>query len=100
MVMIFLWYLDRGNGGRDRAGQWKARKIITIPAEPADPATLPPLLQGFRSDGDDLSLVSRPRQRRTRSGGAVEGKEDHHHPRGAGRSGDLAAPAPGLQIGW
>ena len=39
---IFLWYLDReGRGG------WKARKVITIPAEPADPAQLPPLLQGF-----------------------------------------------------
>ncbi len=31
-----------------RAGdRWTADKVITIPAEPADPADLPPLLQGF-----------------------------------------------------
>jgi len=42
---IFTWYLDQAaNGG---AGEWKARKVITIPAEPADPALLPPLLKGF-----------------------------------------------------
>ncbi len=42
---IWLWYLDKRNGG----GEWKARKVITIPAEPADPAILPPLLQGFKA---------------------------------------------------
>ncbi len=42
---IWLWYLDKRNGG----GEWKARKMITIPAEPADPAILPPLLQGFKA---------------------------------------------------
>jgi selenium-binding protein 1 len=42
---IFLWYLDRE--ANDGKGEWRARKVITIPAEPADPATLPPLLQGF-----------------------------------------------------
>jgi selenium-binding protein 1 len=36
---IWLWYRDHG--------QWKIQKVITIPAEPADPAVLPPLLQGF-----------------------------------------------------
>jgi selenium-binding protein 1 len=42
---IFAWYLDReARGGR---GEWKARKIITIPAEPADPSVLPPILAGF-----------------------------------------------------
>ena len=30
-----------------RDGQWRADKVITIPAEPADPATLPPALQPF-----------------------------------------------------
>lgn len=40
---IWTWYLD----GQD--GRWKARKVITIPAEPADPADLPPLLQGFKA---------------------------------------------------
>jgi selenium-binding protein 1 len=46
---IFLWYLDRGNAGRDGIGEWKAKKVITIPAEPGDPADLPPLLQGFKA---------------------------------------------------
>ena len=40
---IWVWHLDT------RDGQWKARKVITIPAEPADPAELPPLLQGFKA---------------------------------------------------
>jgi methanethiol oxidase len=36
---VWLWY---------REGQrWEIRKVITIPAEPADPALLPPILQGF-----------------------------------------------------
>lgn len=42
---IYTWYLDRD--ARDGAGEWKARKVITIPAEPADPSVLPPVLQGF-----------------------------------------------------
>src|SRR5882724_12165034 len=40
---IWVWYLEGGNG--NGGGEWLARKVITIPAEPADPATLPPLLQ-------------------------------------------------------
>jgi selenium-binding protein 1 len=42
---IFLWYLDRSNG----KNEWKARKVITIPAVPADEADLPPLLKGFKA---------------------------------------------------
>jgi selenium-binding protein 1 len=42
---IFLWYLDRADASGKR--EWKAKKVITIPAEPADPSLLPPLLQGF-----------------------------------------------------
>ncbi len=38
---IWLWH--RPNG------KWDVRKVIEIPAEPADPATLPPLLQGFKA---------------------------------------------------
>jgi selenium-binding protein 1 len=38
---IWMWHLDEADG------QWKTRKVITIPAEPADPADLPPVLQGF-----------------------------------------------------
>jgi len=44
---IFLWYLDRSNGnGR---GEWKTRKVITIPAVSADEADLPPMLKGFKA---------------------------------------------------
>jgi selenium-binding protein 1 len=42
---IFLWYRE-GNNGRSA---WKAKKVITIPAQPADPADLPPILQGFKA---------------------------------------------------
>jgi selenium-binding protein 1 len=37
---IWLWH--QGDDGK-----WAAQKIITIPAEPADPADLPPALQPF-----------------------------------------------------
>ncbi|MGK7312012.1 MAG: selenium-binding protein SBP56-related protein [Candidatus Longimicrobiales bacterium M2_2A_002] len=40
---IWMWHLDGANGN----GEWKARKVITIPAEPADPEELPELLKGF-----------------------------------------------------
>jgi methanethiol oxidase len=36
---VWLWYRD--------GGAWAIRKVIEVPAEPADPALLPPLLQGF-----------------------------------------------------
>jgi len=42
---IWMWYLDRSNGNPD--GTWKVRKVIDIPAEPASPDDLPPLLKGF-----------------------------------------------------
>ena len=29
--------------------RWETRKVIEIPAEPADPSQLPPLLQGFKA---------------------------------------------------
>jgi selenium-binding protein 1 len=44
---IFLWYLDRANG--NGKGEWKTRKVITIPAVPADESDLPPLLKGFKA---------------------------------------------------
>src|SRR5688572_12998973 len=40
---IWMWFRD------DSTGQWAVRKVIEIPAEPADPAQLPPLLQGFKA---------------------------------------------------
>jgi selenium-binding protein 1 len=38
---IWMWYRD------EASGSWKTRKVIEIPAEPADKSLLPPLLQGF-----------------------------------------------------
>jgi len=40
---IWLWYRSSGNGG----SAWQTRKVIEIPAEPADPEKLPLLLKGF-----------------------------------------------------
>ena len=40
---IWTWYRD------NETGRWKVRKVIEIPAEPADPSVLPPLLQGFKA---------------------------------------------------
>jgi selenium-binding protein 1 len=42
---IWMWYLDRSNG--NPAGTWKVKKVIDIPAEPANPDDLPPILKGF-----------------------------------------------------
>jgi methanethiol oxidase len=55
---VWVWYKEGGQDGRtggraDRsgngAGEWKVKKVIEIPAEPADPKDLPPLLQGFKA---------------------------------------------------
>jgi selenium-binding protein 1 len=40
---VWLWYREGSNGN----GQWKIRKVIEIPAEPAAAEDLPPLLKGF-----------------------------------------------------
>ena len=42
---VWMWYLD----GQHGSGKWKVRKVITIPAEPADEADLPPMLKGFKA---------------------------------------------------
>jgi methanethiol oxidase len=44
---IWMWYRDESRQGKN--GNWAIRKVIEIPAEPADPADLPPLLQGFKA---------------------------------------------------
>ena len=44
---VWLWYLD-GDTTKGK-GEWKVKKVITIPATPADPADLPPLLKGFKA---------------------------------------------------
>jgi methanethiol oxidase len=38
---IFTWYLDNGS--------WAVRKVISIPAEPADESQLPPALKPFKA---------------------------------------------------
>ena len=40
---IWIWYRDK------ETGEWATRKVIEIPADAADPADLPPLLQGFKA---------------------------------------------------
>jgi selenium-binding protein 1 len=42
---VWLWHREGKNG----ASTWNVRKVIEIPAEPADPAKLPPLLKGFKA---------------------------------------------------
>lgn len=39
---IWLWHRDNG-------GKWGVQKVIEIPAEPADPNQLPPMLKGFKA---------------------------------------------------
>jgi len=40
---VWIWYREGTNGD----GTWKVKKVIEIPAEPADPELLPPILKGF-----------------------------------------------------
>ena len=42
---IWLWH--RAHGASN--GKWEIKKVIEIPAEPAEPSQLPPLLQGFKA---------------------------------------------------
>jgi methanethiol oxidase len=44
-----IWMWHREDGGTGKNGKWAVRKVIEIPAEPADAADLPPLLQGFKA---------------------------------------------------
>ena len=54
---IWTWYLEGGNG--KKGGEWKAKKIIDIPAVPADPGAAAAAAQGIRGGaaaGDDINL--------------------------------------------
>jgi len=44
---VWLYHQEQGNGSAKNGGEWKVKKVIEIPAEPADAKDLPPLLQGF-----------------------------------------------------
>jgi len=46
---IWLWYRDPSKkSANGSSGAWAIKKVIEIPAEPADQNDLPPLLQGFK----------------------------------------------------
>jgi len=47
---IWLWHRDNG--------KWAIKKVIEIPATPADPARLPPLLQGFKAEPPLLTDIN------------------------------------------
>jgi methanethiol oxidase len=44
---IWLWHKPKANGSSN--GKWEIKKVIEIPAEPADPEKLPALLKGFKA---------------------------------------------------
>lgn len=46
---IWLWYRTDKNSTNGSGGEFAIKKVIEIPAEPADPETLPPILQGFKA---------------------------------------------------
>ena len=47
---IWLWYRDTSaKGSNGSNGKWAIKKVIEIPAEPADPDALPPILKGFKA---------------------------------------------------
>jgi len=45
---IWLWYREPGKPSNGSAA-WAIKKVIDIPAQPADPEKLPPFLQGFKA---------------------------------------------------
>ncbi len=46
---IWLWHRLGGGSNGGSNGKFAVKKVIEIPAEPADPSQLPPLLQGFKA---------------------------------------------------
>jgi len=47
---VWLWYRDSGKTRTNGSiGPWAVKKVIEIPAEPADAGKLPPFLQGFKA---------------------------------------------------
>jgi selenium-binding protein 1 len=47
---IWVWYRENGSSGTTGpSAGWAIKKIIDIPAVPAEPEKLPPLLQGFKA---------------------------------------------------
>ena len=80
---IWLWYRE--------ADKWAVKKVIEIPAEPADPSLLPPLLQGFKAVPPlltDINLSVDDRFLYASCWGTGEIKQfdvsDPHHPKESG----------------
>jgi selenium-binding protein 1 len=49
-LKIWVWYRDpAGKHSNGSGNAWAIKKVIEIPAEPADAETLPPLLKGFKA---------------------------------------------------
>jgi methanethiol oxidase len=46
---IWLWHREHQGSSNGSEGKWAVKKVIEIPAEPAEPEVLPPLLQGFKA---------------------------------------------------
>jgi selenium-binding protein 1 len=53
---IWLWHRETGKNGSN--GKWGIKKVIEIPATPADPEKLPPLLQGFKAEAPLLTDIA------------------------------------------
>lgn len=92
---VWLWYRENGH--------WATQKVIEIPAEPADPEQLPPLLKGFKAVPPlitDINLSLDDRFLYVSCWGTGELRQydvsDPHHPRlaGAVRLGGIVGRAP------
>jgi selenium-binding protein 1 len=51
---IWMWHQKTGNG----TGSFAIEKVIEIPAEPADPEQLPPMLKGFKAAAPLLTDIN------------------------------------------
>ena len=92
---VWLWYRHNGS--------WAVKKVIEIPAEPADPDQLPPLLKGFKAVPPliadiNLSLDDRLLYVSCWGTGEIQQYEvsDPHHPRltGSVRLGGIVKRSP------
>jgi selenium-binding protein 1 len=55
---VWLWYRDTSRKTKGSGGPWAIKKVIEIPAEPADPKDLPPFLQGFKAAAPLVTEIS------------------------------------------
>jgi len=100
---VWLWHRDEASLAEGKTDRWAARKVITIPAEPANPDQLPPALQPFGAVPpliSDLALSVDDRYLYVSCWGTGELKQydvaDPFHPRETGsvRLGGIAGRQP------